>query len=96
MGAPIALVVLSTAVDRVPALLRNKMSRIGFLLVTLVFIGQFASYTYITPFYKQVSHLDSTTISFLLLAFGATGFLETCSLGGWVTKTISLRLRAPC
>jgi predicted MFS family arabinose efflux permease len=56
-----------------PELLRVPKARLGIFITLLIFIGQFAAYTYITPFLAQVTQLNATTISTLLLVYGAAG-----------------------
>src|SRR5471032_2788579 len=52
------------------------------LATLLIFIGQFAAYTYVTPFLSQVAGLSAKTISVLLLIYGAAGFAGNL-IGGW-------------
>lgn len=86
-GAVVALLVLLTQMrllpslpakesitfSRLPELLRVPKARLGIFITLLIFIGQFAAYTYITPFLSQIAHLDARTISILLLVYGAAG-----------------------
>jgi predicted MFS family arabinose efflux permease len=62
-----------------------KIGKVQFGLAgtVLAFVGQFAGYTFITPFMLQVVHIDAVTISAVLLGFGATG-LAGNMLGGWM------------
>ena len=75
---------------QLPALLRVKKARLGMLATLLIFIGQFAAYTYVTPFLSQVVDLNATTISALLLTYGAAGFVGNI-VGGW-TVARSVRM----
>jgi predicted MFS family arabinose efflux permease len=63
----------SVTFRQLPEMLRVPKARLGIFITMLVFIGQFAAYTYITPFLSQVAHLDARTISILLLVYGAAG-----------------------
>jgi predicted MFS family arabinose efflux permease len=63
----------SVTFGHLPELLRVPKARLGIFITVLVFGGQFTAYTYITPFLAQVTHLDATTISTLLLVYGAAG-----------------------
>jgi predicted MFS family arabinose efflux permease len=63
----------SVTFSQLPELLRVPKARLGIFITLLIFIGQFAAYTYITPFLSQVTHLDARTISILLLVYGAAG-----------------------
>lgn len=67
---------------QLPALLRVQKARLGMLATLLIFIGQFAAYTYVTPFLSQVAGLSAKTISVLLLIYGAAGFAGNL-IGGW-------------
>lgn len=58
-----------------PALLRNPTARAGFLAIVFIVIGHFASYTYVTPFLKQIAGMDGKLITSLLLAYGVAGFV---------------------
>jgi predicted MFS family arabinose efflux permease len=68
--------------SQLPELLRIKKARLGLVATLLIFIGQFAAYTYITPFLSQIAHLNAGTIGALLLTFGAAGFVGNI-VGGW-------------
>jgi predicted MFS family arabinose efflux permease len=68
--------------SELPALLRVPKARIGLIATALVFVGQFAAYTYITPFVVQVSGMSAPEVTTLLLAYGLTGFVGNI-LGGW-------------
>ncbi len=67
---------------QLPAILGIRKARLGLVATALLFVGQFAGYTYISPFLKQVSGMGATTVSALLLAYGLTGFIGNM-LGGW-------------
>ncbi|MRW87098.1 MFS transporter [Pseudoduganella sp. FT26W] len=63
----------SITFSHLPELLRVPKARLGIFITLLIFIAQFAAYTYITPFLAQVTQLDAKTISTLLLVYGAAG-----------------------
>ncbi|TFW07023.1 MFS transporter [Oxalobacteraceae bacterium OM1] len=67
---------------QLPALLHVKQARLGMLATLLVFVGQFAGYTYIAPFLTQVAGLSVKTVTTLLLVYGAAGFVGNL-IGGW-------------
>jgi predicted MFS family arabinose efflux permease len=52
--------------------------------VSIFFMGQFALFTYLRPFLETVEHVDVSTLSFLLLAMGVTGFIGTSLIGRFV------------
>ena len=79
---------------QLPLLLRLPKARLGLAVTALIFIGQFAAYTYITPFLKQVTGMSATTISALLLTYGVAGFIGNV-IGGWgVGKNVRATLIA--
>lgn len=61
--------------------LRRPQVPFGMLAVTLFFLGQFALYTYLRPFLENVTHVDVSTISLLLLISGGAGLLGTTLIG---------------
>ena len=75
----------ATKARDLPLLLKNGKARVGLAATVLMFIGQFAAYTYITPFLVQVSAMSVRTVSVLLLAYGAAGFLGNI-IGGWAAE----------
>lgn len=66
----------------IAALLKNREIRFGLAGTMVSFVGQFAGYTYITPFLLQAVHIDAVTVSAVLFGFGATGLAGNL-LGGW-------------
>jgi predicted MFS family arabinose efflux permease len=82
----------SNGLKQIPAVLKMRTAQIGLLAAILIFIGQFATYTYITPFLNQISHIDAGTVSAVLLGYGITGFVGNL-LGGWAAgKNVRLTL----
>lgn len=75
----------ATTVRDLPLLLKNPKARIGLVATLLMFVGQFAAYTYITPFLMQVTQMSARTVSALLLAYGAAGFIGNIA-GGWLAE----------
>lgn len=67
-------------------LLRNRQVAVGMAAVMLLFMGQFALFTYLRPFLENVTHVNVQTLSVLLLVVGVAGFVGT-SLVGEVLKT---------
>jgi predicted MFS family arabinose efflux permease len=65
-----------------PALFRVPMARVGLVATAFIFVGQFAAYTYITPFLIEVSRMGAPAVTALLLAYGATGFIGNIA-GAW-------------
>jgi predicted MFS family arabinose efflux permease len=60
---------------------RSTNGKIGLIAMFLVLCGQFATYTYVTPFLAQVSGFDGKAISSILLGYTAIGLLGNF-LGG--------------
>ncbi len=58
-------------------LLKNRHVVLGLVAVMLLFMGQFALFTYLRPFLEQVTGVDVTTLSVLLLVIGIAGFIGT-------------------
>ena len=66
-------------------LLTRPRIRLGLLTVLLIASGHFAGFTYFRPFLEQVPVVDVGTISLILLAFGAGGFLGNFA-GAWLVE----------
>jgi predicted MFS family arabinose efflux permease len=61
--------------------LRRKRVPAGMLAVTLLFLGQFALFTYLRPFLETVTHVGVSTLSLLLLLMGGAGLVGTWLIG---------------
>jgi len=64
-----------------PALLRINKARQGLIIILLIGLAHFSSYSYLTPFFKNSAGFDSTTISSLLLLFGIAGIFGNAFAG---------------
>ncbi|WP_416066553.1 MFS transporter [Rhizobium sp. ZK1] len=53
----------------------------GMAAILLLFMGQFALFTYIRPFLEQVTHVGIGTLSFVLLVMGLAGAVGTWFIG---------------
>ncbi|MFW0887910.1 hypothetical protein [Pseudomonas sp. P105] len=92
----VALVVLlprippekSLGFNQVPVVMRMNTVQAGLVAVVLIFIGQFAAYTYIAPFLKQISGIDSGSLSALLLAYGVAGVFGNLFCGWFVERNV--------
>lgn len=71
-----------SGLKQVPDVLRLRRVRIGLTAAVLIFVGQFAAYTYITPFLIGATGIDTGTLSMVLLGYGAAGFAGNL-FGGW-------------
>ena len=76
------------------AVLRRPRARWGILAVTLLFMGQFALFTYLRPFLETVTRVDVSMLSLLLLGMGAAGLLGTYLIGFLVARRLSAVLIA--
>jgi predicted MFS family arabinose efflux permease len=61
--------------------LRRPEVPYGMLAAALFFLGQFALFTYLRPFFETVTRVDVTTISALLLVMGVAGLVGTSLIG---------------
>ena len=71
-----------SGLKQVPDVLRLQRVQIGLTAAVLIFVGQFAAYTYITPFLIGITGIDTATLSMVLLGYGAAGFAGNL-FGGW-------------
>ncbi|MRW88946.1 MFS transporter [Duganella sp. FT80W] len=78
----------SVTFGQLPELLRVPKARLGIFITMLIFIGQFAAYTYITPFLAQVAQLNAKTISTLLLVYGAAGLVGNVIGGKILARSV--------
>ena len=62
-------------------ILRQRHVPLGMLAVTLLFLGQFALFTYLRPFLETVTRVNVSTLSLLLLITGAAGLMGTWLIG---------------
>jgi predicted MFS family arabinose efflux permease len=53
----------------------------GMAAILFLFMGQFALFTYLRPFLEQVTHVDVSTLSLILLVIGVTGLVGTMLVG---------------
>ncbi|WP_151731263.1 MFS transporter [Acinetobacter seifertii] len=58
-------------------LLKRPIVLYGMTGILLLFMGQFALFTYLRPFLETVTHVDATILSILLLILGLTGLVGT-------------------
>ncbi|HEX8298491.1 MAG TPA: MFS transporter [Rubricoccaceae bacterium] len=90
--AVVALVWQTATLPRLPAddrseaggmlsLFRDRQVALGMLAVLLTFMGQFALFTYLRPFLEQVTGVDVSTLSALLLVVGLAGIAGTSLVG---------------
>ena len=61
--------------------LRRSQVRTGMLSMALLFLGQFALFTYLRPFLETVTGLDIPALSLVLLITGGAGLIGTWLIG---------------
>lgn len=69
-------------------LLRYNRLSAGLATVALLFIGQFAMFTYLRPFLEQVTGVSVSMLSALLLILGVSGFVGTIAIGKLVGRRL--------
>ncbi|MFJ1256885.1 MFS transporter [Cupriavidus sp. CuC1] len=66
---------------RIFALFKRRGVALGMAASSLFFMGQFALFTYVRPFLETVTRVQVPTLSLILLAIGAAGFIGTMLIG---------------
>src|SRR2546428_718445 len=86
--AVVALIWQTLTLPRLPAendsdakgmlkLFRNRTVALGMVAVMLSFMGQFALFTYLRPFLEQVTGVNVSMLTWMLLIVGLTGLIGT-------------------
>lgn len=73
-------------------LFANPLVATGMAACGLFFMGQFALFTYVRPFLETVTHAGVSTLSFVLLLIGSTGFIGTLLIGPFLRRAFYLTL----
>lgn len=73
---------------QIPVVLKLRKVQVGLIAVILIFIGQFAAYTYISAFLIQVNGVRSNTLSAVLLAYGVSGIFGNIFCGWLVERSV--------
>ncbi|WP_394492250.1 MFS transporter [Roseateles sp. BYS96W] len=60
----------------------------GMLAVGVLFMGEFAVFTYLRPFLERVTQVDVSTLSMLLLLIGVFGLVGTVFVGHLLTWSL--------
>jgi len=78
--------------------LRNAHTRIGLLVMMIALVGQFAAYTYVTPFLSHVAGFGGTAISTVLFGYTLVGmagnFIAGASAGRHTKGTLMAAIAA--
>jgi predicted MFS family arabinose efflux permease len=75
-------------------ILATRPGRVGLAAMTLALCGQFATYTYVTPFLATVSGFDGKTISSLLLGYTLIGLFGNFIGGAGAQRNVRTTLLA--
>lgn len=67
---------------------------LGMAAASIAFMGQFALFTYLRPYLEVVAHVDVSTLSLMLLMMGASGFVGTMIVGGFLKSSFNATLIA--
>jgi predicted MFS family arabinose efflux permease len=95
----VALVLQIALLPRIPAVHRVKFStlagllripraRVGLIATAFVFVAQFAAYTYISPYLKQIVGVGPDMITLALLVFGVAGILGNFVAGVTLSRNV--------
>ncbi|HEY4268006.1 MAG TPA: MFS transporter [Galbitalea sp.] len=93
LGLQLALLPSIPAIHRVRfatlgGLLRIPRARVGLIATAFVFVAQFAAYTYVTPYLKQLVGVGPDTITLALLVFGVAGILGNFAAGLTLSRSV--------
>ncbi|RKF22576.1 MFS transporter [Altericroceibacterium spongiae] len=69
--------------------LRKPSARLGMTAIALLFAGQFGLFTYVRPFLENVTQLNVSWLSFVLLLMGIAGLIGTWLIGRIVARHLS-------
>lgn len=72
-------------------LFRPKVA-LGMLAVALLFMGQFAIFTYFRPFLEHVTHVSVSTLSLMLLGLGGAGLVGNAIITPLITRSLARTL----
>ena len=64
-----------------PALFADPKARKGLVIILLIGLAHFSTYSYSAPFFKNIAGFNGSTISTLLLVYGASGFIGNAFAG---------------
>jgi predicted MFS family arabinose efflux permease len=73
--------VRATRTGNVFRVLKSRTVAYGMAGCGAFFMGQFALFTYLRPFLENVTHVNVSTLSLLLLVIGVAGFIGTLAIG---------------
>ena len=73
-------------------LLRRPVVIMGMLSVGLFFMGQFTLYTYVRPFLENITQVNISTLSLILLGIGVMGVFGTVVINSALKRNFNLTL----
>ncbi|UFS68254.1 MFS transporter (plasmid) [Paracoccus denitrificans] len=76
-------------------LLKRPYFRRGLIACMLSWGAAFTMFTYLRPFLEQVTGVDVTTLSVLLLLLGCAGFVGTWAAGRFISGNVAPLLKLP-
>lgn len=83
----------ATRLDVLGGMLRGVTTRFALVMTFLVVLAHFGTYTYVTPFLEQVTHVSTGVITVYLLVYGAAGiagnFLGGSAVGRFPRATFA-------
>jgi predicted MFS family arabinose efflux permease len=96
IGVPAALAVSlpslpsagATRLDVLRKMVRRRDTRAGLLVTVLIVLAHFGTYTYITPFLRQVTQVSPDLITVFLLAYGIAGIAGNFAAGAAVSRDL--------
>ena len=68
---------------KVPELLKNPLLVGLYLFILLVFTAHYTAYSYIEPFMREVGLISESSVTLVLLVFGAAGLIGSVLFGWW-------------
>ncbi|MDQ0122052.1 putative MFS family arabinose efflux permease [Pseudomonas lini] len=80
----------SSGLTHVPSVLKIPNVQLGLVAVALIFTGQFCAYTYFAAYLGEVSGVEPSALSALLLTYGIAGILGNLFCGWWVGRNLRL------
>jgi predicted MFS family arabinose efflux permease len=69
-------------------LLSDPLVLRGMAAVGLLFMGQFALFTYVRPFLETTTNVNAATLSLALLAIGVAGLIGTAFIGWFLSRNL--------
>jgi predicted MFS family arabinose efflux permease len=96
LAALVALVVLLPALPpagtvrlaSLAASFRHRPVRLALLATAIVFFGQFAAYTYITPYLDEHAHFGTSAVTAVLFIYGAAGLVGNFAAGATISRSL--------